>query len=120
MNRYKRVASQSSKSKIAIRRTVRVLRCGSKSALPARNRPEEHAPILKWSGWPDLNRRPLAPQASALPVCATPRRVEHYIFDYDKTTPACATGQLDRYSIKLKLFSSVRRADAIARTLAGR
>jgi nucleotidyltransferase substrate binding protein (TIGR01987 family) len=26
-----------------------------------------------WSGRPDLNRRPLAPQASALPGCATPR-----------------------------------------------
>src|SRR5690606_842711 len=27
-----------------------------------------------WSGWPDLNRRPLDPQSSALPGCATPRR----------------------------------------------
>ena len=26
-----------------------------------------------WSGWPDSNRRPLAPKASALPSCATPR-----------------------------------------------
>ncbi len=26
-----------------------------------------------WSGWRDLNPRPLAPQASALPGCATPR-----------------------------------------------
>src|SRR2546422_980772 len=26
-----------------------------------------------WSGRPDLNRRPLAPQASALPGCATSR-----------------------------------------------
>jgi hypothetical protein len=25
------------------------------------------------SGWPDLNRRPLAPQTSALPDCATAR-----------------------------------------------
>ena len=25
------------------------------------------------SGWPDLNRRPLAPHASTLPDCATPR-----------------------------------------------
>ena len=30
---------------------------------------------LWWSGRPDLNRRPLAPQASALPDCATSRRV---------------------------------------------
>src|ERR1700722_17752971 len=29
--------------------------------------------ILDWSGWPDLNRRPHAPQACALPGCATPR-----------------------------------------------
>src|SRR3990172_3291562 len=30
-----------------------------------------------WSGRPDLNRRPLAPKASALPGCATSRRYEH-------------------------------------------
>ncbi len=29
---------------------------------------------LTWSGWPDLNRRPLRPERSALPSCATPRR----------------------------------------------
>ena len=29
--------------------------------------------MLNWSGRPDLNRRPLAPHASALPGCATPR-----------------------------------------------
>lgn len=28
---------------------------------------------LYWSGWRDLNPRPLAPKASALPNCATPR-----------------------------------------------
>jgi hypothetical protein len=28
----------------------------------------------EWSGWPDLNRRPLRPERSALPSCATPRR----------------------------------------------
>ena len=26
-----------------------------------------------WSGWPDLNRRPLRPERSALATCATPR-----------------------------------------------
>src|SRR5437899_1332663 len=31
---------------------------------------------LQWSGRLDLNQRPLAPQASALPGCATPR---HYL-----------------------------------------
>jgi hypothetical protein len=34
------------------------------------------APPLTWSGWRDLNPRPLAPKASALPSCATPRRTE--------------------------------------------
>ena len=28
----------------------------------------------EWSGRPDLNRGPLAPKASALPGCATPRK----------------------------------------------
>ena len=27
----------------------------------------------EWSGWLDSNQRPLAPKASALPGCATPR-----------------------------------------------
>ncbi len=30
---------------------------------------------ITWSGWPDLNRRPLRPERSALPSCATPRRL---------------------------------------------
>src|SRR6266568_2346417 len=29
--------------------------------------------LVNWSGWPDLNRRPLRPERSALPSCATPR-----------------------------------------------
>ena len=29
--------------------------------------------VHSWSGWPDLNRRPLVPQTSALPDCATAR-----------------------------------------------
>jgi polysaccharide export outer membrane protein len=29
--------------------------------------------VVPWSGWPDLNRRPLHPQCSALPDCATSR-----------------------------------------------
>ncbi len=29
--------------------------------------------LFPWSGWPDLNRRPLRPERSALPSCATPR-----------------------------------------------
>ncbi len=33
----------------------------------------ENAPNPTWSGRADLNRRPLAPEASALANCATPR-----------------------------------------------
>src|SRR5437867_11123000 len=33
----------------------------------------------EWSGWPDLNRRPPAPKAGALPGCATPRIPENSI-----------------------------------------
>ena len=32
----------------------------------------------KWSGRPDLNRRPPAPKAGALPGCATPRHATSY------------------------------------------
>ena len=42
----------------------------SEVIVPLRLRAER---ILNWSGWPDLNRRPHAPQACALPGCATPR-----------------------------------------------
>jgi hypothetical protein len=31
---------------------------------------------VSWSGWGDLNSRPLRPERSALPSCATPRRAE--------------------------------------------
>jgi hypothetical protein len=34
-----------------------------------------HGRSLVWSGWTDLNRRPLAPKASALPDCATPGQI---------------------------------------------
>lgn len=34
---------------------------------------EPYGNMIKWSGRPDLNRRPLAPHASTLPGCATPR-----------------------------------------------
>ena len=33
---------------------------------------------FEWSGWSDSNRRPLAPHASALPGCATPRPAVEY------------------------------------------
>src|SRR5205823_9322672 len=52
--------------------------------LPAAQNPKAEAPDragkaskirgLQWSGRLDLNQRPLAPQASALPGCATPRK----------------------------------------------
>ena len=31
-----------------------------------------------WSGWRDLNPRPIAPKAIALPGCATPRQVRRF------------------------------------------
>jgi hypothetical protein len=34
--------------------------------------------LIRWSGRRDSNSRPLAPHASALPGCATPRRAAHY------------------------------------------
>lgn len=44
--------------------------------------------LRKWSEWGDLNSRPLAPEASALPNCATPRRFS----------------RLDYYILKLLVF----------------
>ena len=32
---------------------------------------------FRWSGWPDLNRRPSDPQSDALPTCATARKGDH-------------------------------------------
>jgi len=52
------------------RMTTAVLRCctdGKGAASELRTRP------LTWSGWRDLNPRPLRPERSALPSCATPR-----------------------------------------------
>ena len=34
--------------------------------------------LILWSGRRDSNSRPLAPHASALPGCATPRQAKHY------------------------------------------
>ena len=34
-----------------------------------------HGRSIVWSGWTDLNRRPLAPKASTLPDCATPGQI---------------------------------------------
>lgn len=36
--------------------------------------------MLNWSGREDLNLRPLDPQSSALPSCATPRKTVRIIF----------------------------------------
>src|SRR2546430_10453016 len=52
-----------------------VLRCctgGKRAASDHRTRP------LTWSGWRDLNPRPLRPERSALPSCATPRCGEEF------------------------------------------
>lgn len=51
------------------------------------------APSEHWSGRPDLNRRPRAPKARALPSCATPRPTAH--------TAQCPT---DRYPGPARIF----------------
>jgi hypothetical protein len=46
-----------------------------------------------WSGWRDLNPRPLAPKASALPSCATPRApasADRSLRDHQDTSSATA------------------------------
>src|SRR5205807_9838625 len=47
-----------------------------------------------WSGWRDLNSRHLAPKASALPGCATPRkRRQMILLDYQEgNRVACGKG----------------------------
>src|SRR6266581_6794810 len=42
---------------------------------PATETCKQAMTATSWSGWPDLNRRPLRPERSALPSCATPRRL---------------------------------------------
>ena len=42
-----------------------------------RRKENSRNPYCTWSGRKDLNLRPLAPHASALPGCATPRMIEH-------------------------------------------
>src|SRR5215831_11094839 len=63
--------------------------------------------IYRWSGWPDLNRRPHAPQACALPGCATPRPQEkrRESADYNRS-PDEATGSCGPSSRR-----GARRAD---------
>ena len=39
-----------------------------------------------WSEWQDLNLRPLPPQGSALPICATPSCFQRVILYHRKTT----------------------------------
>ena len=41
--------------------------------------PSEGNFYFEWSEWSELNRRPLAPEASALPSCATFRAPIFYI-----------------------------------------
>ncbi len=55
----------------------------------------QHPQILDQSGRPDLNRRPLRPKRSALPVCATPRRPSKYTA-YAGSRQATLTGQTRR------------------------
>lgn len=43
----------------------------------------EHLPDYL-SGWRDSNPRPLRPERSALPGCATPRNIQQLFFEDDK------------------------------------
>src|SRR3989304_5525224 len=53
----------------------RPARSGQRARARRRRRPAVAVRVREvWSGWPDLNRRPPAPKAGALPGCATPRR----------------------------------------------
>ncbi len=45
----------------SMERLVKIVR-----RISAADKPLEKSPFKKWSGWGDLNSRPLAPQASAL------------------------------------------------------
>src|SRR6185369_15545433 len=47
---------------------------------PGDLRPGRGLPERAWSGWADLNRRPPAPQAGALPGCATSRSDDQTCF----------------------------------------
>ncbi len=44
--------------------------------------------FISWSGWPDLNRRPLDPQSSALPGCATARGPDSLPAEFDCQSPS--------------------------------
>lgn len=46
------------------------------NAILRRRLPLETLLLRRWSGWRDLNPRPSAPKADALPSCATPRRCD--------------------------------------------
>ena len=54
--------------------------------------------ILKWSGWGDLNSRPLGPKPSALPNYATPRSLRKI-----------------KYSMFTKLFQYFISAKSVSR-----
>src|SRR6185312_1550299 len=47
--------------------------------------------LFTQSGWPDLNRRPLAPEASALPGYATPRCLHGTALQLNQGQRRCAT-----------------------------
>src|ERR1039458_7090289 len=69
-------------------------------------RPEGVSLLLNWSGRGDLNARPPAPKAGALPGCATPRLHSFYT----TSEPGCSVRRL--HSIRT---TSVFGADCIKR-----
>ena len=60
----------------------------------------------KWSGRPDLNRRPLHPQCSALPDCATPRKDQYMGIERG----AHHTESTQQFKKMNQLFSATSRA----------
>jgi hypothetical protein len=55
-----------------------------------------YRPQCFWSGWRDSNPRPLAPKASALPSCATPRALDGASVRARRATPSDSPVALTR------------------------
>src|SRR3981189_981685 len=69
-----------------------------------------------WSGWRDLNSRHLAPKASALPGCATPRKRRQMILLDHRESNLLACGQGLFSDTKSPLFLGVARRMAVELT----
>src|SRR6266566_7740128 len=61
-----------------------------------------------WSGRPDLNRRPPAPKAGALPGCATPRHEVLPNYNALSNTIAAPIGQF-RFQLRQSVLAFIKR-----------